>query len=204
MTDLSLRQGSAIRTTHETKISAKVTLEGSGNYQIDTGIGFFDHMLSQLSRHSLVDIALQAQGDLHIDYHHTVEDCGYVLGRALNEALGPKLAINRFGHAYAPMDETLTRVVIDLSGRPYLIYDCQFHSEKIGQFDTELLKEFYQALALSLGANIHVTTLYGANAHHIAESGFKALAKALKMAIALDPAAALTPPSTKGSLQGAD
>ena len=194
------RQAKSVRKTFETDITAQVNLDGRGVYDIDTGIGFFDHMLCQLSRHSLIDITLKAKGDLHIDSHHTVEDCGYTLGDALNQALGERAAITRFGHAYTPMDDSLTRAAIDLSGRPYLVWKVTFPTAKIGDFDTELFKEFYQALSQALGANVHIETLYGQNAHHIAESGFKALARALKMAVAIDPLQAGVAPSTKGSL----
>ena len=194
------RQAKSVRKTFETDITAQVNLDGRGVYDIDTGIGFFDHMLCQLSRHSLIDITLKAKGDLHIDGHHTVEDCGYTIGDALNQALGERAAITRFGHAYTSMDDSLTRAAIDLSGRPYLVWKVTFPTPKVGDFDTELFKEFYQALSQALGANVHIETLYGQNAHHIAESGFKALARALKMAVAIDPLQAGVAPSTKGSL----
>lgn len=197
------RKGSARRQTNETDIAVNLLLEGSGKYEVDTGIGFFDHMLSQLSRHSLIDLQIKAKGDIHIDFHHTVEDCGYAIGSALAEALGDRAGIERFGHAYSPMDETLTRVALDLSGRPYLVWKVNFPTAKLGDFDTELFKEFYQALSLGLGANIHVETLYGGNSHHIAESGFKAFARALKAATMLDPRQIGLTPSTKGSLKGA-
>ncbi|MFK7867187.1 MAG: imidazoleglycerol-phosphate dehydratase HisB [Alphaproteobacteria bacterium] len=197
------RIGTATRNTKETQIAIKANLDGTGQYDIDTSIGFFDHMLSQLSKHSLIDLNIKAKGDTHIDFHHLVEDCGYALGLAFAEALGEKAGIERFGHAFSPMDETLTRVALDLSGRPYLVYHVTYPTQKLGVFDTELFKEFYQALALGIGANIHIETLYGGNSHHIAESGFKALARALKHATRIDPQAAGQLPSTKGSLKGA-
>ena len=198
-----MRQASVERNTKETQITLSINLDGKGEYDIATGIGFFDHMLSQLAKHGLLNLNLKATGDIHIDFHHLVEDTGYALGCAMAEALGDKAGIERFGHAFSPMDETLTRVAVDLSGRPYLVYHVNFPTQKLGDFDTELFKEFYQALCLGLGANIHVETLYGGNSHHIAESGFKALARALKMGFALNPRQAGILPSTKGSLKGA-
>ncbi len=199
---MSKRYGTSIRKTQETDILVKLCLDGTGDYQVNTGIGFFDHMLCQLSKHSLIDLEIKAKGDIHIDYHHTVEDCGYAIGSALSEALGDKKGIERFGHAFAPMDETLTRVAIDISGRPFLVWKVVFPSPKLGEFDTELFKEFYQALAMGLGANLHIETLYGQNSHHIAESGFKALARSLKAAIRIDEQQRHLIPSTKGSLKG--
>jgi len=195
-----LRKAQVERKTKETEITAKVDLDGSGNFSISTGIGFFDHMLEQLSRHSLIDISLQAKGDLHVDQHHTVEDCGIVLGQAIAKSLGDKRGIVRYAHAYLPMDETLTRSAVDISGRPYLIWHVSFPAKKIGTMDTELFREFFQALAQNAGITLHVETLYGVNSHHIAESCFKALARALRHAIALDARAAGEIPSTKGQL----
>ena len=195
-----MRKAQVERKTKETEITAKVDLDGSGNFSISTGIGFFDHMLEQLSRHSLIDISLQAKGDLHVDQHHTVEDCGIVLGQAIAKSLGDKRGIVRYAHAYLPMDETLTRSAVDISGRPYLIWHVSFPAKKIGTMDTELFREFFQALAQNAGITLHVETLYGVNSHHIAESCFKALARALRHAIALDARAAGEIPSTKGQL----
>jgi imidazoleglycerol-phosphate dehydratase len=190
------------RETKETQISVRVALDGTGQYDIATGVGFFDHMLEQLARHSLIDITLRAKGDLHIDAHHTVEDCGIALGQALAKALGERRGIRRYGAAELPMDETLSRVALDISGRPYLVWRVAFPTPKIGEMDTELFREFFQALAQNAGLTLHVETLYGANAHHIAESGFKALARALRAAIEIDPRAAEAIPSTKGQLGG--
>jgi imidazoleglycerol-phosphate dehydratase len=197
-----VRQASVERNTKETRIKATVALDGTGHYQIATGIGFLDHMIEQLSRHSLVDIALAAQGDLHIDFHHTTEDCGIVLGQAVAQALGDRKGIERYGHAYIPMDETLSRVALDLSNRPYLIWKVAFTRPKLGDMDTELFKEFFQAFAQSAGMTLHVETLYGENNHHIVESCFKGLARALRQAITIDPRKADAVPSTKGTLGG--
>ena len=194
------RQATVERSTKETKIKATVDLDGTGAYDIATGIGFLDHMLEQLARHSLIDITLKAKGDLHIDYHHTTEDCGIVLGQALAKALGDKQGITRYGSAYLPMDETLTRVALDVSGRPHLVWTVAFLRPKIGDMDTELFREFFQALAQHAGITLHVENLYGENSHHIAETCFKGLARALREAIAIDPRQAGRVPSTKGSL----
>ncbi len=195
-----MRKAQVERKTKETEITAKVDLDGSGNFSISTGIGFFDHMLEQLSRHSLIDISLQAKGDLHVDKHHTVEDCGIVLGQAIAKSLEDKRGIVRYAHAYVPMDETLTRSAVDISGRPYLIWHVSFPAKKIGKMDTELFREFFQALAQNAGITLHIETVYGANSHHIAESCFKALARALRDAIAIDERSAGEIPSTKGQL----
>ncbi len=195
-----MRQAQVTRNTNETQISASVNLDGSGRYEIATGIGFLDHMLEQLSRHSLMDITLKVQGDLHIDGHHTTEDSGIALGQAFAQALGDKKGITRFGHAYAPMDETLSRVALDISGRPYLIWKVDFRRDKIGEMDTELFKEWFGAFAQHAGLTLHVETIYGENNHHIIESCFKAFARALRMALTLDPRALDAVPSTKGSL----
>jgi len=203
MTDASNgRVAELARETKETQISVRVALDGTGQYDIATGVGFFDHMLEQLARHSLIDITLRAKGDLHIDAHHTVEDCGIALGQALAKALGERRGIRRYGAAELPMDETLSRVALDISGRPYLVWRVAFPAPKIGEMDTELFREFFQALAQNAGLTLHVETLYGANAHHIAESGFKALARALRAAIEIDPRAGEAIPSTKGQLGG--
>ena len=195
-----MRQAAITRTTTETAIGVAVNLDGSGVYDIATGIGFLDHMLTQLSRHSLIDIKLHAKGDLHIDFHHTTEDTGIALGQAVAQALGDKKGITRFGHAYAPMDETLSRVALDISGRPYLVWKVDFRRDKLGDMDTELFKEWFGAFAQHAGITLHVENLYGENNHHIIESCFKALARALRTALAIDPRAADSVPSTKGSL----
>ncbi len=199
-----MRTASVERNTKETQISATVKVDGMGAYDIETGIGYLDHMLQLLSRHSLIDLTLKAKGDLHIDYHHTVEDTGYVVGEAIAKALGDRRGITRYGHAYIPMDETLSRVSLDISGRPYLVWKVEFTQNKLGDFDTELFKEFFQAFAQAAGITLHVETLYCTNNHHRIESCFKGLARALKMAMALDPRSADSIPSTKGSLGGAD
>jgi imidazoleglycerol-phosphate dehydratase len=194
------RQASIERSTKETKIKASVDLDGSGAYEITTGIGFLDHMLEQLARHSLVDITLKAKGDLHIDFHHTTEDCGIVLGQALAKALGDKQGIVRYASVHLPMDETLTRVAIDISGRPYFVWQVRFTTAKLGEMDTELFREFFQAFAQHAGLALHVETLYGDNNHHIAESCFKGLARVLREAVAIDPRQVGRVPSTKGTL----
>ena len=195
-----MRTASIARDTKETRISATINLDGSGRYDVQTGIGFLDHMLEQLSRHSLIDITLRAEGDLHIDYHHTTEDSGIVLGQALAQALGERRGIQRYGSALIPMDETLTRVALDVSNRPYLIWKVDFTRDKLGDFDTELFKEWFQAFAFNGGLTLHVENLYGTNNHHIIESSFKALARALRQAIEIDPRKADAVPSTKGTL----
>jgi imidazoleglycerol-phosphate dehydratase len=188
------------RRTKETKISATVDLDGTGAYDVSTGVGFLDHMIEQLARHSLIDISLKAEGDLHIDQHHTTEDSGIVLGQAFAQALGDKAGIARYGAAYLPMDETLTRVALDVSGRPYLVWDVDFTRSKIGDMDTELFREWFQAFAQHAGITLHVENLYGENSHHIAETCYKALARALRQAIAIDPRQSGRVPSTKGQL----
>ena len=190
------------RTTKETTIKATVDLDGSGAAKIATGIGFLDHMLEQLARHSLIDIELKAKGDLHIDFHHTAEDSGIVLGQAIAKALGDKLGITRYASLHLPMDETLTRVAVDVSGRPYLIWKVAFSRAKIGEMDTELFREWFQAFAQNAGITLHVETLYGENNHHIAETCYKGLARALRAAVAIDPRQAGRVPSTKGTLSG--
>lgn len=187
------------RNTTETQIRVEVNLDGTGKYEINTGIGFFDHMLELFSKHSLIDLKVQAKGDLKVDEHHTVEDTGIVLGQALKQALGDKKGIERYGFI-VPMDESLTEVVIDLGGRSYLKWNVQFKREKIGEMPTELLEEFFKALADNLGANIHVNLRYGKNEHHKAEAIFKALAKAMKFAVSKDPRMKELLPSTKGQL----
>jgi imidazoleglycerol-phosphate dehydratase len=197
-----LRKARIERKTKETAIAVEVNLDGTGAFSISTGVGFFDHMLEQLSRHSGIDVALHAEGDLHVDQHHTVEDCGIALGQAIAQALGDKAGIRRYGQAYSPMDETLTRTALDISGRPYLIWRAAFPTQKIGAMDTELFREFFQALAQNAGITLHIEALYGENAHHIAESCFKGLARALRDAIAIDERMAGRVPSTKGQLGG--
>jgi len=195
-----MRQATVKRQTKETRIEASLDLDGTGVYDVRTGIGFLDHMIEQLSRHSLIDIRLKAEGDLHIDYHHTTEDSGIVLGQALAQALGDRKGIRRYGDALIPMDETLTRVALDASNRPYLIWKVAFTRDKLGQMDTELFKEWFQAFAQAGGLTLHVETLYGDNSHHIVESCFKGLARALRHAVEIDPRAAQAVPSTKGQL----
>lgn len=196
------RTATVARKTSETEIAVSVDLDGNGTRQIATGVGFFDHMLDQLSRHSLVDMTVEAKGDLHIDDHHTVEDVGIALGQALSKALGERRGIVRYASIDLPMDETLTRAAVDVSGRPFLVWDVQFTAPKIGTFDTELVREFFQALAQHAGITLHVANLYGVNSHHIAESAFKAVARVLRAALEIDPRQANAVPSTKGSLGG--
>lgn len=188
------------RVTKETSIRVLLDLDGTGVSRVATGIGFFDHMLESFARHGAFDIEVETKGDLHIDMHHTVEDTGIVLGQAVHQALGDFKGIRRFGQAYVPMDETLTRCAIDLSNRPYLIWRVGFARPKVGDMDTELFKEFHHALAMHAGACVHLETLYGENSHHIAESGFKAVSRALRMAVEIDPRTGGAAPSTKGSL----
>lgn len=197
-----MRQASVERNTKETQISAEIDLDGTGSYDVSTGIGFLDHMLDQLSRHSLIDLKVRAQGDLHIDFHHTTEDTGYAVGEALSKALGDRAGIVRYGDVLIPMDETLTRVALDCSNRPYLVWKVDFTRPKLGDMDTELFQEWFKAFAQSAGLTLHVETLYGENNHHIVESCFKGLARALKTAIAIDPRKADAVPSTKGVLGG--
>jgi imidazoleglycerol-phosphate dehydratase len=192
------RTATVARKTKETAITATVDLDGTGAYDIATGVGFLDHMIEQLARHSLIDITLKAEGDRHIDDHHTTEDSGIVLGQAVGRALGDKKGIARYGSAYLPMDETLTRVALDVSGRPFLVWHVEFTRGKIGEMDTELFREWFQAFAQHAGLTLHVETLYGENSHHIAETCYKALARALRQAISLDPRQEGRVPSTKG------
>jgi imidazoleglycerol-phosphate dehydratase len=188
------------RKTKETSIEAEVNLDGKGVYNIDTGIGFLNHMLEQLSKHSLVDINLKAKGDLHIDLHHTTEDSGIVIGEAMAKALGDKKGIKRYAHAYIPMDETLSRVSLDISNRPYLVWNVKLKVEKLGEMDTELFKEWFQAFSQSAGITLHIENIYGDNSHHIIESCFKGLARALRLALEKDARAGDSLPSTKGIL----
>jgi imidazoleglycerol-phosphate dehydratase len=197
-----MRKASVKRETKETSIEAEIDLDGQGRSDIRSGIGFLDHMLDQLARHSLIDIRLQAKGDLHIDFHHTTEDTGIVLGEAVAKALGDRRGIARWGEATVPMDETLTRVALDASNRPYLIWKVAFSKPKLGEMDTELFKEWFQAFAQNAGLTLHIENLYGENNHHIVESCFKGLARALRAAVAVDPRKAGEVPSTKGVLGG--
>jgi len=197
-----MRKASIERNTKETRIRVAVNLDGSGVYTVSTGVGFLDHMLEQLSRHSLIDLEVKAEGDLHIDAHHTTEDVGIAIGEAVNKALGDRKGITRYGSALIPMDETLSRVALDLSNRPYLIWKVKFDRPKLGDMDTELFKEWFQAFAQAAGVTLHVETLYGENNHHIVESCYKALARALREAIEIDPRKADAVPSTKGVLGG--
>jgi imidazoleglycerol-phosphate dehydratase len=194
------RQATVERSTKETSIKAGVDIDGTGKADIATGIGFLDHMLEQLARHSLIDIELEAKGDLHIDFHHTTEDSGIVLGQALAKAMGDKQGIARYASLHLPMDETLTRVAIDVSGRPYLVWKVTFSQPKIGDMDTELFREWFQAFAQHAGITLHVETLYGENNHHIAETCYKGLARALRQALTIDPRQQGRVPSTKGTL----
>ncbi|MEM1276286.1 MAG: imidazoleglycerol-phosphate dehydratase HisB [Pseudomonadota bacterium] len=195
-----MRKATISRKTAETKISVTVNLDGTGAYDNQTGVGFFDHMLDQLARHSLIDLEVRATGDLHIDDHHTVEDVGISLGKALAEALGDKRGIRRYGSCLLPMDECLVRSALDLSGRPFLVWNVAFTAPKIGTFDTELVREFFTALAMNGGITLHVEALSGVNSHHIAEASFKSVAQALRVAVEPDPRKADAIPSTKGTL----
>ncbi len=195
-----MRSASVIRQTNETKISVEIDLDGTGARDIRTGIGFFDHMLDQLSRHALIDMTIRAEGDLHIDDHHTVEDTGIALGQALRKALGDKTGIRRYGQCHLPMDDAQLRACLDLSGRPYLVWNVEMSAPKIGSFDSELVREFFQALSTHGGITLHVDRLHGFNSHHIAEASFKAVARALRMAVEPDPRKPDAIPSTKGAL----
>jgi imidazoleglycerol-phosphate dehydratase len=197
-----VRVATVERNTKETRIKGRVDLDGAGASEIATGIGFLDHMLDQLAKHSLIDIALKANCDLHIDFHHTTEDTGYVIGEAVSKALGDRAGIQRYGYAMIPFDETLTRVSIDVSSRPYLVWKVAFSRPKLGEMDTELFKEWFQAFAQSAAVTLHVENLYGDNNHHIVESCFKGLARALRQAVEIDPRRAGAIPSTKGTLGG--
>ena len=197
-----MRKASLDRKTTETTISVAINLDGTGAYDVKSGIGFLDHMLELLSRHSLIDVKLRAKGDTHIDFHHTTEDSGIALGQAFAKALDDRKGIRRYADCLLPMDEALTRAAIDVSGRPYLIWKVEFSRPKIGEFDTELVREWFQAFAMNAGVTLHVETLHGDNCHHIAESCFKALARVLRGAIEIDPRQKDRIPSTKGSLKG--
>jgi imidazoleglycerol-phosphate dehydratase len=195
-----MRTGEIKRRTAETDVHVVVNLDGTGKAEIRTGVGFFDHMLELFARHSLIDVTAHVTGDLHIDFHHTVEDTGIALGQAILTALGDKKGLARYADIHMPMDETLTRVAVDVSGRPFLVFRTTFPAPKIGEFDTELVREFFQAFAMNAGLTLHVETLYGANAHHIAESCFKGLARVLRLALSVDPREGGRIPSTKGAL----
>ena len=195
-----MRTGTVHRSTNETSIDVSVNLDGTGIYSVSTGIGFLDHMLEQLSRHSLIDLTVKAIGDLHIDQHHTTEDTGLAIGEAVAKALGDKRGIVRYGSAYAPMDETLTRVALDISGRPYFIWKAAFTTQRLGEWDTELIEHWFHSFAQTAGLTLHVECLYGQNNHHIVESCYKALARALRQAVEIDPRKADSIPSTKGVL----
>jgi imidazoleglycerol-phosphate dehydratase len=197
-----MRQARVERRTKETSVRVALDLDGTGRYTVSTGIGFLDHMLEQLSRHSLIDLEVEAKGDLHIDYHHTTEDTGIVIGEAVYKALGDRAGIQRWGSAMIPMDETCTRVSLDVSNRPYLIWKVAFSKPKLGEMDTELFKEWFQAFAQAAGVTLHIENLYGENNHHIVESCFKGLARALRQAVEIDPRKADAVPSTKGTLSG--
>lgn len=197
-----MRTATIKRKTKETDIEVTIDLDGTGVAKVATGIGFFDHMLDLLAKHSRIDLTVKAVGDLHIDFHHTTEDVGIALGQAVKQALGNMAGISRYASIFMPMDETLTRVVIDISGRPFLVFKADFPRDKIGEFDTELVREWFTAFAFNAGVTLHVETLYGDNSHHIAESCFKGLARALRAAVAIDPKAAGEVPSTKGQLGG--
>ena len=195
-----MRTGTVHRSTNETSIDVTVNLDGTGVYSVSTGIGFLDHMLEQLSRHSLIDLDVKAVGDLHIDQHHTTEDTGLAIGEAIAKALGDKRGIVRYGSAYAPMDETLTRVALDISGRPYFVWNAAFTTPRLGEWDTELIEHWFHSFAQTAGLTLHVECLYGQNNHHIVESCYKALARALRQAVEIDPRKADSIPSTKGVL----
>lgn len=198
-----MRTATIQRTTSETDIAVTVNLDGTGRYAVATGIGFLDHMLEQLSRHSLIDLDVMVKGDLHIDQHHTTEDSAIALGEAFTKALGDRKGITRYGTAYAPMDETLTRVAIDISGRPFLVWRSEFSQPRLGEMDAELFEHWFHSFAQAAGITLHVETLYGRNNHHIVESAYKALARALRQAVEIDPRKADAVPSTKGTLGGA-
>ena len=197
-----MRRATVERTTNETSVRVEVDLDGSGQAEIATGVGFFDHMLDQIARHALFDLKVAAKGDLHIDHHHTVEDTGIALGQAIAKALGDKRGIARYADCHLAMDEALTRVALDVSGRPFLVFRTTFHAGTIGTFDTQLVREFFQALAMHSGMTLHVETLYGLNDHHVAESCFKGVARAMRQAVSIDERTRDRIPSTKGALSG--
>ncbi|MBO9518235.1 MAG: imidazoleglycerol-phosphate dehydratase HisB [Porphyrobacter sp.] len=197
-----MRTGSVARKTAETDISVEVNLDGTGTYNVSTGIGFLDHMVEQFSRHSLIDVTLKVAGDLHIDQHHTTEDSAIALGQALSDALGNKAGIGRYGMAYSPMDETLARVSLDISGRPYLVWKARFTQEKLGEWDTELIEHWFHSVAQAAGITLHIQLLYGQNNHHVCEAIYKGFARAMRQAVELDPRKGGAIPSTKGQLGG--
>ena len=197
-----MRTGSINRKTSETAISVEVNLDGSGAYDVSTGIGFLDHMVEQFSRHSLIDMKLHVDGDLHVDQHHTTEDSAIALGQAIAQALGDKAGIGRYGSVYSPMDEALARVALDISGRPWLVWNCRFTQERLGEMDTELFEHWFQSIAQAIGITLHIEVLYGTNNHHIIEGVFKGFARAMRQAVETDPRKAGAVPSTKGQLGG--
>ncbi|WP_094462666.1 MULTISPECIES: imidazoleglycerol-phosphate dehydratase HisB [Pannonibacter] len=197
-----MRTAAISRNTKETRIDVEINLDGTGAYDVATGVGFFDHMLEQLARHSLIDIKVRAEGDTHIDFHHTVEDTGIALGQALSQALGSMSGITRYADTHLAMDEALTRCALDVSGRPFLVWQVEFSRDKVGEFDTELFEEFFRAFAMNAGITLHVANIYGSNCHHIAETCFKAVARSLRKAIEIDPRQAGRVPTTKGQLGG--
>jgi len=196
------RTGTVSRETAETRIAITVDLDGSGAYEVSTGIGFLDHMVEQFAKHSLIDVTMKVAGDLHVDQHHTTEDSAIALGQAIAQALGDKAGIGRYGHAYSPMDETLSRVALDISGRPYLVWKAGFTQEKLGEWDTELIEHWFHSVSQSAGLTLHVELLYGSNNHHICESIYKGFARAMRSAVERDPRKAGAIPSTKGQLGG--
>lgn len=197
-----MRTGSIDRKTSETAISVEVNLDGSGAYDVSTGIGFLDHMVEQFSRHSLIDVKLHVDGDLHVDQHHTTEDSAIALGQAIAQALGDKAGIGRYGSVYSPMDEALARVALDISGRPWLVWNCRFTQERLGEMDTELFEHWFQSIAQAIGITLHIEVLYGTNNHHIIEGVYKGFARAMRQAVETDPRKAGAVPSTKGQLGG--
>ena len=198
----SARTGSVQRSTAETKIDISVNLDGTGQYEVSTGIGFLDHMVEQFAKHSLIDVTMKVDGDLHVDQHHTTEDSAIALGQALAQALGDKAGIGRYGSAYSPMDETLSRVALDISGRPYTVWKAKFSQEKLGEWDTELIQHWFESVAQSAGLTLHIELLYGENNHHICESIYKGFARAMRIAVERDPRKGGAIPSTKGQLGG--
>ncbi|MCP9222171.1 imidazoleglycerol-phosphate dehydratase HisB [Erythrobacter sp. LQ02-29] len=197
-----MRTGRIERNTAETKIAVEVDLDGNGTYRVSTGIGFLDHMVEQFSRHSLIDVMMDVDGDLHVDQHHTTEDSAIALGQAIAQALGDKGGIGRYGHAYSPMDETLARVALDISGRPYLVWNARFTQEKLGEWDTELIEHWFHSVAQACGITLHCELLYGTNNHHICEALYKGFARAMRTAVEVDPRKGGAIPSTKGQLGG--
>ena len=197
-----MRTGSITRRTEETDIAVSVNLDGTGTYKVETGIGFLDHMIEQFSRHSLIDIECRVKGDLHVDQHHTTEDSAIALGQAISQALGDKKGITRYGHTYSPMDEALSRVALDISGRPWLVWNAGFTQERLGEMDTELFEHWFQSIAQAVGMTLHIELHYGTNNHHICEGIYKGFARAMRQAVEIDPRKAGAIPSTKGVLGG--